>query len=344
MIVYQITNSISGSGTSAISSGMGKGNEKATSRSSQDNPFPCIASRPFAAGGHQWVVIVYPYGDSIETFDYVSMFLVLASPGRNVKALYSFRLQNQTQSHFHCCRKNQNQSRCCTQNQTPQSHQCTALLVDCQEFPPPKNGGGVEEGKTSQTVLFEGDPKDNWQKDIGNVDKLAPAGEHDNCDMIDNFSTGPADGLEQQQCNQELSRETVKMVEPVSESIDRFGVGDAAATVLERTCRGPDTSGIELPDLVKGRFSKDQPCVFEQLGWFVGFRRFAKRSIVESCGFLKDNTIVLWVSVQVLKDSKTHRVKAAVDKQSSCRWRFFRLLGKWLTPKSHCAATTVQQI
>lgn len=56
-----------------------------------------IASDNFSVGGYQWTIFVYPDGKNLEdSSSYVSVFIVLASEGTEVRALFELALVDQS--------------------------------------------------------------------------------------------------------------------------------------------------------------------------------------------------------------------------------------------------------
>nr|POF11172.1 btb/poz and math domain-containing protein 2 [Quercus suber] len=72
----------------SLSKGMGIGN--------------CVASDTFTAGGYSWAIYFYPDGKNVQdNATYVSLFLVLASEGTDVRALLELKLLDQSGKERH---------------------------------------------------------------------------------------------------------------------------------------------------------------------------------------------------------------------------------------------------
>ena len=72
----------------SLSKGMGIGNY--------------VASDTFNAGGHSWVIYFYPDGQNAQdNATYVSLFIVLASEGTDVRALFELSLLDQSGKERH---------------------------------------------------------------------------------------------------------------------------------------------------------------------------------------------------------------------------------------------------
>ena len=57
----------------------------------------CVASNTFTAGGHCWEIYFYPDGKNVQdNATYVSLFIVLASEGTDVRALFELKLLDQS--------------------------------------------------------------------------------------------------------------------------------------------------------------------------------------------------------------------------------------------------------
>ena len=56
-----------------------------------------VASDTFTAGGHFWAIYFYPDGENVQdNATYVSLFIVLASEGTDVRALFELKLLDQS--------------------------------------------------------------------------------------------------------------------------------------------------------------------------------------------------------------------------------------------------------
>ncbi|KAI3904996.1 hypothetical protein MKW92_033827 [Papaver armeniacum] len=55
-----------------------------------------ISSGKFTVGGHEWAVLFNPDGNTPDSKDYVSVFVQLVSPRQEVRALYEFKLLDQS--------------------------------------------------------------------------------------------------------------------------------------------------------------------------------------------------------------------------------------------------------
>ncbi|XP_026409919.1 BTB/POZ and MATH domain-containing protein 3-like [Papaver somniferum] len=59
-----------------------------------------MTSGKFTVGGHEWVVLFNPNGNTEDSKEYVSVFLKLISPGQEVRVLYEFKLLDQSSSKY----------------------------------------------------------------------------------------------------------------------------------------------------------------------------------------------------------------------------------------------------
>ncbi|KAI3905017.1 hypothetical protein MKW92_043696 [Papaver armeniacum] len=55
-----------------------------------------MSSRTFTGGGHDWVIIFYPDGSSLDSQEYISLYLKIVSPGE-VRATFEFKLLDQSE-------------------------------------------------------------------------------------------------------------------------------------------------------------------------------------------------------------------------------------------------------
>nr|POF11175.1 btb/poz and math domain-containing protein 2 [Quercus suber] len=62
----------------------------------------CVASNTFTAGGYSWEIYFYPNGkNEQDNATYVSLFIVLASEGTDVRALFELKLLDQSEKTRH---------------------------------------------------------------------------------------------------------------------------------------------------------------------------------------------------------------------------------------------------